>query len=66
VYFKDRKKDMGPLAPPGTGDAGLTRIIAFPGKQRMTIPVCIEHVLQQSNVAQCQLAQCQLAQCQLA
>lgn len=49
LHFKDRKKDMGPQVPLGTGDAGLTRIIAFLRKHRMTIPVCIEHVVQQGD-----------------
>ncbi len=49
LHFKDRKKNMGPQVPLGTGDAGLIRIIAFLREHRSTIPVCVEHVVQQGD-----------------
>ncbi len=49
LHFKDRKRDMGPQVPLGTGDAGLTRIISFLRKQQLHIPVCVEHVVQQGD-----------------
>ncbi|MCW5963530.1 MAG: sugar phosphate isomerase/epimerase [Bryobacterales bacterium] len=49
LHFKDRKKDMGPQVPLGTGDAGLPGIIAFLRRHNLTIPVCIEHVVQEGD-----------------
>lgn len=49
LHFKDRKKDMGPQVPLGTGDAGLPGIVRFLRQHKLSIPVCIEHVVQQGD-----------------